>query len=215
MTCERLGITDWDEGMFTGEFGLVGRKMGGNLWELLSENTIVDDLKTAVRMTFAKWRVITSFYLYGPGSGKDMLLDGESSTCGLCKFYSGCMNCPIAEYTGQPLCMETPYIRYNVAVKRNDWYGATKAALDELMFLRKVFPVTIEFDFEYFDRKGNNRFFVHDGDGVVIGGRSLMPMKQLKMFYLLARRWPTMWISEGTWATVTIREPKEDELWIR
>jgi hypothetical protein len=90
------------------------------------------DVQSAMRLSIAKWIVISQWVL---GHEKVYLDDGAGSTCGLCKYSiasypdNPCSVCPICVYTGADQCHGTPYWGWRIGGLRGI------PALDELEFL--------------------------------------------------------------------------------
>ena len=110
---------------------------GHSRLELKSQSNEVLSDKQAWKLSIKKWE----FLLRMCEQGK-LIEDGGVKTCGLCaKYFYGhadeCEECPIKE-AGFPGCSDTPYKEYLVAVKNGNLELAKQAALDEVIFLRRV-----------------------------------------------------------------------------
>jgi len=90
-------------------------------------------------VTIEKWKDIVN------GVG----VDEGGFNCALCETYRPkpsedpsqavkCGKCPIYEATGKPLCMGTPYKTFRLAMEDKDTKAANRAALEELIFLRRL-----------------------------------------------------------------------------
>jgi hypothetical protein len=93
------------------------------------------DTKEAFAISFAKWEALLE-YCRKQEEGTP-LGDGGIETCGLCMLYEedNCIDCPLANYTGQSFCRGTGYTRY---IHTDSLDVACDAAKDELELLEQV-----------------------------------------------------------------------------
>lgn len=64
-----------------------------------------------------------------------------SDVCPCCIEFKECVGCPIAEYSDEVGCENTPYesvLRFYVEKEKIDWEQLEKAVKSELKFLKKV-----------------------------------------------------------------------------
>ena len=214
-TGRELGIIGYDIGKFDAEFGFTGVALDPisvphRRWVLEPPPDVELNFKAdAVRMTFAKWRTIRSFYTVGPGRSGDILLEKGGLTCGLCRWYGGdCTKCDISRTTGSRGCDHTPFDDYWTAVQlRGDARMAGKAALDELRFLRSIFPPTIIIEF---DDDWNFVIYVRDGDETNLmhyGERTMTPDLAFRMYYNLRQKgW---WVNHLGYAVIIRLKKRE------
>lgn len=86
----------------------------------------------ALALSIEKWEFICE-------QGDDVN-EGGYNTCGLCMRHEYCSGCPIATFTGEHSCLETPYDDYGYATGtgRAGHAGRVAAAKREVEFLKQV-----------------------------------------------------------------------------
>lgn len=85
-------------------------------------------------LAIAKWGTIVQAY----EEGATRVRDGGPDTCAFCHQYmdKACVGCPIAAYSGNVLCGNTPYDKYRPRTSRP--YTLEFRAKEEVAFLNEV-----------------------------------------------------------------------------
>ena len=162
---------------------MVYVRLKNNNWTL----QVIDDNMKPEQMTLMKWRAVVAFYIYGPGREGDVLLDGGTATCGLCRARVGCEHCPVDQVTKRGCGGISPYFDYARAVDREDAEAALRAAIAELQFLRSIFPPTVRLEL-YQDIDGTwFELEVKDGDRTVLTFKELSVMEGVRIVSALDR----------------------------